>query len=196
MSERGLRQRKKAAAMSHIQKTALELFTERGFTSVTVEEIASAAGFSPSTVYRHFGTKEGIVVRDEHDDRAEQLIERELATLDQSLGEAIRKVLDAINEEQFVTERDVSMARIRLCLQVETLRAASVLEAAKASLRYADLIHRLRSIPIEEARILSSAIVSAIFSALVNWYGDGADRPWIAYCSQALDMLEGTLASY
>ncbi|KAB8194628.1 TetR family transcriptional regulator [Nonomuraea phyllanthi] len=60
----GLRERWRLKAMRTIQERALDLFDEKGFTAVTIEEIAAAAEVSPSSVYRFFGTKEGIVVAD------------------------------------------------------------------------------------------------------------------------------------
>ena len=48
----GLRERKRHAAMRHIQRTALDLFDERGFQQVSVEQIAETAEVSPSSVYR------------------------------------------------------------------------------------------------------------------------------------------------
>lgn len=62
-----LRARNRLAAMRRIQETALSLFEAQGFDAVSIEEIATASEVSPSTVYRYFGTKEGIVVWERED---------------------------------------------------------------------------------------------------------------------------------
>jgi AcrR family transcriptional regulator len=62
-----LRQRNRLAGMRHIQQVALELMEPRGFDAVTLQDVAAAAGVSPSTVYRYFETKERVVLWDEHD---------------------------------------------------------------------------------------------------------------------------------
>lgn len=67
MSMLTLRQRNRLAGMRHIQGVALELMEARGFDGVTLQDVAVAAGVSPSTVYRYFGTKERVVLWDEHD---------------------------------------------------------------------------------------------------------------------------------
>jgi AcrR family transcriptional regulator len=56
----GLRERKKRAARQAIAATARRLFAERGFDSVTVAEVAAAAGVSEKTVFNHFPTKEDL----------------------------------------------------------------------------------------------------------------------------------------
>jgi AcrR family transcriptional regulator len=45
-----------------IESVAVDLFLRRGFDSVTVDDVARAAGVSPATFYRHFTTKEEVVV--------------------------------------------------------------------------------------------------------------------------------------
>ncbi|MEV0295463.1 TetR family transcriptional regulator [Nocardia sp. NPDC050710] len=60
-------ERRKLEAMSRIQRVALDLFEEYGYRGVTIERIANVAGVSASSVYRYFGTKEMLVLYDEHD---------------------------------------------------------------------------------------------------------------------------------
>ena len=45
-----------------IRTAARRLFSEQGFTSTTIAEIAAAAGVSAATVYAAFESKAGIVV--------------------------------------------------------------------------------------------------------------------------------------
>ncbi|MEP7368844.1 MAG: helix-turn-helix domain-containing protein, partial [Dermatophilaceae bacterium] len=47
-------------ARANIRNAALRLFADRGQDSVTVREIAAAAGVSPSLVVHHFGSKDGL----------------------------------------------------------------------------------------------------------------------------------------
>ncbi|MFT4085894.1 MAG: TetR family transcriptional regulator [Gordonia sp. (in: high G+C Gram-positive bacteria)] len=61
--------RTRTSAKQHIQDIALQLFTESGFDSTSVNDVARAASVSPRTVYRYFGTKEQLVVWDPMDDR-------------------------------------------------------------------------------------------------------------------------------
>lgn len=47
-------------AAATIREAAMELFAERGAAAVTIREVASASGVSPSLVIHHFGSKEGL----------------------------------------------------------------------------------------------------------------------------------------
>ena len=60
----GRRDRKRLANRDAIRSAALQLFMDRGFDAVSVEEVADAADVSASTVYRNFGTKEDLVLAD------------------------------------------------------------------------------------------------------------------------------------
>ena len=58
----GLRERMRRTVLNEIAEVALKLFTERGYETVTIDDIATAAGLSRRSVFRYFSTKEDIVV--------------------------------------------------------------------------------------------------------------------------------------
>ena len=60
-TEPGLRERKKQKTRLLIAETARRLFSERGFDSVSVAEIAREAEVSEATVFNYFPTKEDLV---------------------------------------------------------------------------------------------------------------------------------------
>lgn len=47
-------------ASLNIREAALELFSRRGFSSVTTKDIADATGFNPALIYYYFGSKEEL----------------------------------------------------------------------------------------------------------------------------------------
>jgi AcrR family transcriptional regulator len=59
-AEPTLRQRKKEQTRHAIAETAMRLFVERGFDTVTVAEVARAANVSEGTVFNYFPTKEDL----------------------------------------------------------------------------------------------------------------------------------------
>jgi len=70
----GLRERKKQQTRQVIADTAMRMFVERGFDSVTVAEVAEAAGVSEKTVFNYFPTKEDLFF-DEVDEKEAALVE-------------------------------------------------------------------------------------------------------------------------
>ena len=57
-----LRDRQRAQIRADIRRAAFRLFVERGYDDVTTEEIATAAGVSPRTFFRHVPTKEEVLL--------------------------------------------------------------------------------------------------------------------------------------
>jgi len=58
----GLRERRKRATRQMLIDTAIEMFLEHGFDTVTVAEIAEVCEVSPTTVFNYFPTKESLVL--------------------------------------------------------------------------------------------------------------------------------------
>src|SRR6476660_5668072 len=86
-----LRERKRTRTRLMIQTEALRLFDEKGYAQATVEEIADAAAISPRTFFRYFPSKEDVVIWDEYDPRALDLLTSRPD--DEPLAEAFRAVL-------------------------------------------------------------------------------------------------------
>ncbi|MFM1728346.1 TetR family transcriptional regulator [Prescottella soli] len=60
----GLRDITREAVRTRISEVAVDLFAERGFDSVTVEQIAAAVGISARSFHRYFPAKEDAVIGD------------------------------------------------------------------------------------------------------------------------------------
>ncbi len=81
-----------------LEEVALVLFEQRGFESVTVDDIASVAGISSRTFYRYFPAKEDVL--QVAIDRRSEALRGALAARPHdepplhSLGEALREVLE------------------------------------------------------------------------------------------------------
>ena len=55
------RLRRRDNVRARVEHVALDLFRRHGFEQVTVERIAAEAGVAPTTFYRYFGTKDGVL---------------------------------------------------------------------------------------------------------------------------------------
>src|SRR5882757_1117513 len=64
MATRQTRSESKMRTRVALATAAARLFRERGYEATTVEDIAAAAGSSPSTFFRYFGTKEDVLFLD------------------------------------------------------------------------------------------------------------------------------------
>jgi AcrR family transcriptional regulator len=115
-------ERRRRLLRDEIGMIAVDLFASRGFDSVTVDDIAEAAGTSPRTVFRYFASKDEIVLY-----LVRRLDERLIAALDsRPAGEGAATALrNAYCSTSHVTpgdhERVLQLARV--LAETPTLRA-------------------------------------------------------------------------
>lgn len=181
----GLRERWRERARRTIQECALDLFDERGFGAVTIEEIAAAAEVSPSSVYRYFGTKEGLIVADEFDTMSQEALE-ELFDREDPVGTMTRIVRDY--EAAPGGGEPIPWRRIRYFFKEPSVRTAFCASLDRASLRIAPLMAGGR-LSETQARVAANALVFGYFAALEQWYLDGGVRPVAEYVEEGLSPL-------
>jgi AcrR family transcriptional regulator len=97
-----LRERKKLATRHELRRVTLRLVAERGFSNVTVEEIAEAANVSPRTFFNYFSSKEAALFGAD----PELAAATRDAIVSQTPGEAVVTVLRSIMTAQARTVAD------------------------------------------------------------------------------------------
>ena len=182
----GLRERWRINAMRTIQERALDLFDERGFDAVTIEEIAAAAEVSPASVYRYFGTKEGLVVADEFDSWSQEAVEGILDVNDPvgSLLNVVRTYEAAPGESPQAGRSP--WRRVRYFFQEPSVRMAVCAQLDRASQRIAPLMAAGGAMTETQARVAANALVFGYFGALEQWYLDGGIHPIARYVEEGL----------
>jgi AcrR family transcriptional regulator len=188
----GLRERWRISAMRTIQERALDLFDERGFDAVTIEEIAAAAEVSPSSVYRYFGTKEGLIVADEFDSWSQDQV-GEILDVNDPVGSMIQVVLTyEAAAGQAPGSRDTPRGpwrRVRYFFQEPSVRTAVCAALDRASQRIAPLMMTGGRLTETQARVAANALVFGYFGALEQWYLDGGVHPIAQYVEEGLQPL-------
>ena len=154
-----------------LESIALDLFEARGFEHVTVEEIAAAAGVSHMTFFRHFGSKDRVLL----DDPFDPMIATAVAATDQGLPAVERVALGMMAVLPHIDPADDAAVRRRLRIAV----GSPTLEAGIAANTRAtqEAIVAIGASPRDriELRIAAAGCLAAVTVALLEWAGDDAD---------------------
>ncbi|GAA3635028.1 hypothetical protein GCM10022200_17860 [Microbacterium awajiense] len=188
----GLRERTRRATMTRVQAVALDLFERRGYDDVSIAEIAAAAEVAERTIYRHFGTKVGIVAVDEIDDLmfgaiADFAAENDLRT---AARHAIAAMIDesAVSAEQW----DLAFRKLRLIADEPALGGAMHAAVAQMVGGLARSVARARGLPDDDAATLAAvaALIAALQIGLQRALGEGTPDAVMRELAVALDALD------
>jgi AcrR family transcriptional regulator len=147
-----------ADARERVLATAYELFAHHGLGAVGVDRIVAEAGVAKTTLYRHFGSKEGLAVAVllRHDELwTRKWLEPEATRLATSPGGSPLGIFDALAE--WFGQADYEGCLFINCLLETRDHSSPVREAAIAAIdRVYDVVKRL----VEEAGVLESEAVA------------------------------------
>ncbi len=163
-----LRDRQRAETRLSIQTQAIRLFTDVGYDATTVNDVAAAAGVSAMTVYRHFPTKEDLVLYDEYDPlTASAVAAQPPGPLPLRIGRALESTaaLGSTQEKAFL------LARLRLMISVPALRARHLDSQYATADAIVSALGGSLSGPDEEFRVRATAMacLGAAHVALIRW---------------------------
>ena len=174
MSERHstLREQRRADTQRLIQAHAVRLFDERGYDGATVNDVAEAAGVSAMTVYRHFPTKEDLVLADQNGPLIAELIAATPSEL--PLVRRIGRAL--VDSARTLTAGDdrFLLARLRLMISTPALRARHLDNHYVLQQAIVDGLGDETADPDAafQAAAAASACLAAMHTALVQWAKD------------------------
>ncbi|MER7963220.1 helix-turn-helix domain-containing protein [Streptomyces ardesiacus] len=163
-----------------IQTLAVRMFVERGYDATTVADIAEAAGVAPMTVYRHFPTKEDLVLVDQNGplvaehiaatSPAQPLVRR----IGSALVAAAATLTGGARPDDPATDDTFLLARLQLMISTPALRARHLDSHYALQQAIVDALADDATDPDAafRARAAAGACLAAMHTALVRWAED------------------------
>jgi AcrR family transcriptional regulator len=161
----GRRERKLQQTRLSLTRSALDLFSERGFDAVTVVDIADRSDVDPSTFFRHFRSKESLLFTDM--DNYVATIRPLLAErpADEPLIESLRAVSLRLGDSY---DYELENLRAELTESSEELRAQVVIHRERVAADLAQLIgERLR---IDSQADPRPYLAATVWVAAFEWF--------------------------
>jgi AcrR family transcriptional regulator len=181
----GIQERKRRAVRAELSDLVLRLVTDRDFESVTIDEMAVAAGVSRRTFFRYFASKEDVV----------------FAFLDQWALRLADDIVDRPAEEDPVTavQRSFrqltaayegrSLALVRLVRRTPSLRVQEHINREHLRLGVVDALGRRLGVdPGRDLRphVLATIAFAPLDAAMVTWFGGRSDEDIQSLLDEAL----------
>jgi AcrR family transcriptional regulator len=180
-------------APGRLRKAALELFEERGYEATTVEDIATRAGLTKRTFFRHFGDKREVLFADGSDFTDLFLRGLERAPASASPMEAVAAALEAAGEgfpapHAHARRRAQVVAANAELQERELVKLASVSAALAAALRE-------RGVEDPIAGVVAETALAVFRNAFERWVAAPAERPLTGLLRESLDALRAVAGS-
>lgn len=166
---------------------ALALFAERGYEATGTAQIAARAGVSEMTLFRHFPSKEALLLDDPFDPLLADAVVARPATEPplRALAEGIRAAWELVDPQQVEELR----VRLRIIAEAPSLRGAVERNSGATTTALAGAL-TARGVPDTVAQVAAHAVIAGLSVALLQWAGT-QDAALDDAVGAALDVLGG-----
>lgn len=165
--------RRRSTTGDHITSVALDLFAERGFDDVSVDDVARAAGIARRTLFRYYPTKNAIPWGDfdSHLTHMRDLLHQ--VPTDAPITVALRSAVLAFNKFD-ETETAHHRQRMRVILETAALQAHSMTMYAGWRTVVAEFVARRLGLNAGDLipRTTAWSMLGVALSAYENWLAD------------------------
>jgi TetR/AcrR family transcriptional regulator, regulator of mycofactocin system len=167
----GVRQGKKQLARNALARSALNLFSERGFEATTIEAIADGAGVSRRTFFRYYATKEDVAFPESQARLAQFRVLLQEHSV-QSRGFSAVKSSCLTMAAFFMSNREERARRQKIVDQSEALRAYQTRTDAALETLIAEALTPAHPDVREvlQAKMIAAATLATIRVAMREWY--------------------------
>ena len=173
-------------AAGRLRTAALELFEERGFEQTTVAEIATRAGLTERTFFRHFADKREVLFRG-----SEQLRDTLIAAVDQAPAAAspLQAVTTALDAAGTAFAPAFARRRHAVILATPELQERELIKLTALTEALTDALRR-RGVRDPVARLAGETGMAVFRITFERWVTDPAERPWAEHLREALADLD------
>ncbi|WP_062305725.1 TetR/AcrR family transcriptional regulator [Demequina subtropica] len=170
------------ATRARLQSAALDLFEQRGYRAVTVEEIAAAAGVSHMTFFRHFPTKERVLL----DDPFDPVIAAAVAAQPDGTPAIERVARGLLSLVPLLDQEPTESARRAIAIAAREPELQAGMAANTAATERAIVEAAAPAGEETEMRIAAAACLAAVTAVLLDWSTDGSRRTLGALVGDAM----------
>jgi AcrR family transcriptional regulator len=175
-------------ARGRLERAAMELYTERGFDSTTVAEIAERAGLTERTFFRYFADKREVLFAGAGD--LQNLL---VSTLDatpvstapiDAIAVALEAAASLLQERMvYARQRNAVITANPVLQERELIKLASLSAALAATLR-------ARGVNDPAASLTAEAGIAVFKIAFELWVAESNKRDFVAIIRESLDELK------
>jgi AcrR family transcriptional regulator len=190
----GLREANRERTREALAATALQLFGEYGYDAVTIDAVAAAAGVARRTLFRHFATKEDLVLYDhgEYVDAFRRVLTQRRRK--EPPIEGLRRAALAVTE-LLLARKESLLPRLTLVLREPALAARYVQLDQRWNEAILEALAPAAVSPSTELklRLFAGAAVGALNAGLFVWVRRGGKPDLVAATHSVFDLLENGL---